>query len=173
MASFYLAPSLTALRLQANEQWPHRDRSSDGWITAALDLIERRGVVVTDSGCLEYQGYRNELGYGQVRVDRSALLRVHRVVYEAVNGPIPDGLVVRHTCDNPPCCNPDHLVVGTQAENMRDRDERGRHGKAGWKVCPNGHEYPPDRPAKVDKNRCRECARERNRRYQERKRRGR
>lgn len=48
------------------------------------------------------------------------------MAYELSNGPIPDGLLVRHSCDNPPCCNPAHLLTGTTADNMRDRDERNR-----------------------------------------------
>jgi hypothetical protein len=138
------------------------------FLPVALGIIARRGFVTTESGCVEYQGYRNENGYGQVRVGRGPLLRVHRLLYEEEHGPIPEGHVVRHACDNPPCCNLDHLVLGTQTDNMADMNQRGRHGKAGWTVCPNGHEYPADRPAKIDKNRCRECSRERNRRYHER-----
>jgi hypothetical protein len=50
----------------------------------------------------------------------------HQVSYEAYNGVIPKGLVVRHTCDNPLCINPDHLILGTQAQNVADREARGR-----------------------------------------------
>lgn len=137
-----------------------------------VDAIESRGFVRTETGCLEYQGYRNELGYGLIRwgEGRGRLIRVHRVMYEAHVGPIPDGLGVLHSCDNPPCAEPTHLRPGSQLDNAADRDSRGRHNKATWTACPNGHPYPPDRPPKVDKNRCRECANERNRRYQARRR---
>lgn len=50
----------------------------------------------------------------------------HRVAYMLTRGPVAPGLVVRHMCDNPPCCNPAHLVLGTPADNVRDMHERGR-----------------------------------------------
>lgn len=50
----------------------------------------------------------------------------HRLAYEAWVGPIPDGMHVLHRCDNPPCINPAHLFLGTDAENVRDRDGKGR-----------------------------------------------
>jgi hypothetical protein len=53
-------------------------------------------------------------------------VRANRYAYELVVGPIPDGLVVRHTCDTPECVRPDHLLLGTHADNIADRDARGR-----------------------------------------------
>jgi DNA invertase Pin-like site-specific DNA recombinase len=50
----------------------------------------------------------------------------HRVSYETNVGPIPAGHVIRHTCDNPPCINPAHLVTGTQRDNEQDKTDRGR-----------------------------------------------
>lgn len=66
--------------------------------------------------------------YGQFAVSRpkKTMLRAHRVAYELAKGPIPEGLLVRHTCDNRPCCNPAHLIVGTDLDNVRDMDSRGR-----------------------------------------------
>jgi hypothetical protein len=56
-------------------------------------------------------------------------------------GPIPDGMLVLHTCDNPPCVNPDHLYLGTWKDNMQDRIKRGRNPKLNMTHCKNGHEY--------------------------------
>jgi len=50
----------------------------------------------------------------------------HRIAYELSKGPVPKELIVRHTCDNPPCCNPNHLIPGTDADNAKDKSERGR-----------------------------------------------
>lgn len=52
----------------------------------------------------------------------------YRVVYELFNGPLTEGQVVRHECDNPQCCNPTHLVTGTRRDNELDKYKRGRAG---------------------------------------------
>lgn len=121
------------------------------------------------TGCKEWNGYRNELGYGQFRPGRGKLLRVHRVVYEMLIGPLGDHEHVLHKCDNPACSEPSHLTKGAHLENMRDMRAKRRGYKDGWTHCPNGHPYPEDAPPSSTKNRCRECARERNRRYHARK----
>lgn len=66
-------------------------------------------------------------GYGRMTAGRGRYLRAHQVAWALKNGPIPDGAVIRHTCDNPACCNPSHLKIGTQAENIGDAVRRGRN----------------------------------------------
>ena len=70
-------------------------------------------------------GASTRSGHKQLSVNNRMVL-AHRIAYEIHVGPIPEGSVVRHTCDNPPCVRPSHLVAGTVADNNRDRDERGR-----------------------------------------------
>ena len=87
-----------------------------GWITPGLP---------TDV-CWEWPGKRDRSGYGCLRAQMQHL-RAHRVSYILYHGPIPDGLWVLHHCDNPPCCNPAHLWLGTNAENTADKMRKGRH----------------------------------------------
>lgn len=87
--------------------------------------VLRRAQKTTD-GCLVWRGYRDpRWGYGRLWVKKRAIL-AHRIIWEAVNGPIADGMCVLHRCDNPPCVNIDHLFLGTHAENMRDKVRKGR-----------------------------------------------
>lgn len=69
-------------------------------------------------------------GYGRFsmpgRPRSNEHVRAHRIAYELAYGPFDPSLIVRHTCDNPPCCNPRHLVLGTRGDNNRDRANRGR-----------------------------------------------
>ena len=93
------------------------------------ERLRMRGWTVADNGCWEICGTRHRQGYGVIKVgghDKYA----HRLAYETWVGPIPDGLVVRHKCDNPPCINPEHLELGTVQDNVNDREERGRRTPA-------------------------------------------
>lgn len=78
-----------------------------------------------NSGCWLWTGPVDHFGYGRFRVGAKKK-RVHRLWYERAHGKVPDGLVLRHTCDVPSCVNPDHLIVGTIADNIADMDARGR-----------------------------------------------
>ncbi len=76
-------------------------------------------------GCWPWVAYKNRKGYGQLRAGGRGIL-AHRMAYVLTNGPIPDGLFVCHTCDNPICCNPAHLFLGTNTDNMQDAAKKGR-----------------------------------------------
>jgi hypothetical protein len=98
------------------------------WAHQHLPLADRLWLHSTPAagGCIEYTGYVDrETGYGQIG-HNGRLKGVHRVSWELVNGPVPTGLLVRHDCDNKPCINPEHLRVGTHADNRADAVQRGR-----------------------------------------------
>lgn len=75
--------------------------------------------------CWEWLGPKAPSGYGITRVNGHNEF-VHRLYYILMKGDIPEGLEIMHSCDNPCCCNPDHLTPGTHAENMQDRTRKYR-----------------------------------------------
>lgn len=79
----------------------------------------------TVNGCLEWSGPRYIRGYGRVTY-RGENFFAHRVLYFVETGVQPLSLNINHKCDNPPCCNIEHLFLGTQGDNMRDKCEKGR-----------------------------------------------
>jgi hypothetical protein len=83
-----------------------------------------------EGDCLIWFGDKDPCGYGRIRHGGMKGYPAHRLMYELRHGPIPDGLEVRHKCDNPSCINIEHLEPGTHKENMGDMFERGRANRA-------------------------------------------
>lgn len=90
-------------------------------------IADRLWARVDKTGdCWVWQGARTPWGYGVIYTGKGNA-RTHRVAFELTNGPIPPGLIVMHTCDNPPCCRPDHLKLGTHRDNTLDMVAKARH----------------------------------------------
>jgi RNase P subunit RPR2 len=84
----------------------------------------------TANGCLVWIGALNSQGYGNIYTHtengKTKTISTHRAAWMLANGPIPEGMDVLHECDNPPCCDENHLFLGTQADNMEDKRLKGR-----------------------------------------------
>jgi hypothetical protein len=76
--------------------------------------------------CWEWKGRVNDYGYGTLSFAGTTVL-AHRLSYVIENDDIPNNLYILHRCDNPPCCRPDHLFLGTQSDNILDSVAKGRH----------------------------------------------
>lgn len=98
-------------------------------LASLAERLEAGSVLLPFCGCRVWMGATRDHGYGMIGFGRKAI-KAHRAAYMLAHGEIPagegyHGTVVRHTCDVPSCVNPDHLEIGSQADNMVDVANRG------------------------------------------------
>jgi hypothetical protein len=132
-----------------------------------IDLFAERGLpwdrrpsfadqIDAAGDCWEWTGTKAVQGYGVTTVGRTQW-KAHRLIYEALGGPIPEGMTIDHLCRNKICVNPDHLDVVSAVENvMRGYSPQAKHARKVY--CQRGHRLPTSRH-------CQTCANERHRQY--------
>ena len=88
--------------------------------------LEKESRLDPATGCLLWEGTKGKDGYGRLCLSKRKRRLTHRLAWESIFGPIPDGLCILHHCDTPACINPYHLFPGTQLDNVVDRNAKGR-----------------------------------------------
>lgn len=144
----------------------HRRNESERFWT----FVNKKGK----NGCWEWTGTKSS-GYGSFRVGINRLgtykmVRANRYIWEKLKGPIPKGLLVCHTCDIPHYVNPNHLFLGTVADNNWDKIRKGRCPISNKTHCKYGHEFSGDNLILYGPNnwrKCRSCQETKKRKYRE------
>src|SRR5215467_12835292 len=132
-----------------------RFRPSQETRTLALLLDRFQGYLLPQSdGCWSWRGHKNSAGYGMFQVAGVGKVLVHRLAWELIHGPIPEGKELDHLCRNRACPNPAHLELVTARENnLRGTSPSAQHARQTG--CPNGHPFTYLSPRGY--RRCRLC----------------
>jgi hypothetical protein len=106
------------------QRWK-RTQSFDLAITTDAERFWSKVDKSDEAGCWNWTATKHRQGYGMIRIN-GKMVGSHRYSWEMHHGPVPNGIEVCHTCDNPTCVNPSHLFLGSHADNMFDRSVKGR-----------------------------------------------
>lgn len=115
------------------------------------DLFAARIRITALDKCWPWIGHRDDDGYGRLHTGNDTRLVASRIAYELFVGQIPEGMLVCHHCDNPPCCNPLHLFIGTVQDNIADRQKKGRQVRGlnhHWYTHPEGRLFGDRNPSR-------------------------
>lgn len=115
-----------------DKPWSHRNQYSNSKLVME-ELFWEKVKKGNGDECWEWLACKDPKGYGLIKLNGRNQF-AHRIAWILTYGEIPDGLFALHKCDNPPCVRPDHIFLGTQADNRRDCVEKGRqiHGEMNW-----------------------------------------
>lgn len=116
--------------------------------------------VLRGDGCWPYRGEKHKFGYGLFTVYRDGKrvrILAHRLAFKLATGADPGSSVVRHRCDNPPCCNPEDLEPGTQADNVADAVERRRTDVSGLREYVRARDERALRRLETGEKQCSHC----------------
>lgn len=112
-------------------------------------MTKLRYKVNKETGCWEFTGCKTAGGYGRIRVKGVHWMAHRYALSEALGRPIAEGMLVLHSCDNPPCVNPAHLREGTQKENVAECIAKGRARKHTGARNPKKRDPSEERKAMV------------------------
>lgn len=130
-SSILPAPTIQTLEIEGLE---YEDAKLSPGSMNLLHRFWSKVDIREESECWPWTAAKTGNGYGNFKAGRYSTIPSHRAAYWFSYGIYPDKLLVRHKCDNPICCNPSHLELGTAADNAQDKVKRGRHR--------NGHTGP-------------------------------